>query len=353
MRKLLLTLLLIAAGIANATSIFYESFEYANHDGETPVGWVSDDSSWVCGYLEKDHNRKPHEGNWYAYANANDSWMFMELIMSPDLKYRYSFWAISDGEYDLEIWAGNGPSASQMTDMLVTMTINSDDYQRFSEYIETIAMDYQYFGIHALAHEGASYFTIDDIEVEMVGKFDIIVNPASINTIVAPGEQVEFHCRFTNLGYEPANVIITCYSEYFTDVHLFIDGTACTTFHAEPYESIELTGVATLSPDIEPGTTCWVDIVFSLDCDCATTMFTLMATAGYDSTDEIDINTISIYPNPSNGNVTIEGNGTVMITNTLGQVVLTKEIIDNEMITLERGVYFVTYHGATYKLIVR
>ena len=353
MKKLILTLLILfTARFAFADSILIEGFEYGNHDGETPVGWVCDDNSWLAGYLEKDHNRTPHAGNWYAYTNADDSWMFMDMFMSSELKYRYYLWAISDGEFDVEVWAGNGASVNEMTTMLFTQTINSDEYIRIAEYIETIASDYQFFGIHAIAHEGASTLTIDDITVNMVGKYDIIVNPANYYTLAAPGSQVEFDCVFTNLGYEPANTFITANSEYFTDVHLYKDGVACTSFHTEPDESVYFTGIATFTSDIELGSLGWVDIMFTLDCDCATTMFTLWATAGYESVDELNSAT-SIYPNPSKGNVTIEGNGVMTITNTLGQEIIRKEIVEKETVTLDNGVYFIKINDIIRKVIIQ
>ena len=355
MKRFVITLLiLLTSGIAFADSVFIEGFEYANHDGEVPVGWVCDDNSWLCGYLEKDHNRKPHAGNWYVYTDSDDSWMFMELYMNPELKYRYYFWAIADGEYDIEFWAGSGPSTDEMTTLLFTKTVNNDEYIRYSEYIEDLTNSYQYFGIRAIAHEGAFRLTIDDIEVDMVVKYEIAVNPTAIETVLAPGEQTEFSLVFYNLGFEPANVIIHPYSDYFTDITFSIDGTTCTTFHAEPDAAISLTGTATLLPDIEIGTRCWSDIFFVLDCNCATTMFTLWATAGYESTDEFGITTTSIYPNPSNGDVTIEGNGAVTITNILGQIVMHKEIVEKETVTLDSGIYFVRKDGEeAQKLIIR
>ena len=97
----------------------------------------------------------------------------------------------------------------------------------------------------------------------------------------------------------------------------------------------------------------WVDIMFTLDCDCATTMYTLWATAGYESIDESSSAT-SIYPNPSSGNLTIEGNGIMTVTNLVGQEVLKKEIIEKEIITLEKGVYFIKINdGISEKVIVQ
>ena len=354
MKKLYITfLILFAASIAYADSILIEGFEYANHDGETPVGWDVANNTWLAGYLEQDHNRIAHSGNWYAYTNSAESWMFMPLNMSTQLKYRFSLWAISDGGYQLEIWAGSGSYPSAMTQLLLSDIVSSSSYEKYSAYIEEIASDYEYFGIHAVSSYGDYVLTIDDIQVDMVGKYDITVDPANYYTTALPGTQVEFKCTFINLGYEPANVLITGNSEYFSDINLYKDGTACTAFHAEPDESVDFTGVATLNHNIGIGDVIWVDIFFTLDCDCATAMFTLWATA-YDSTEEYDIKATSIYPNPSSGNVTIEGSGVVTITNMLGQIVIQREIIDNETITLEKGMYFVRINdGLTEKLIVK
>jgi hypothetical protein len=61
----------------------------------------------------------------------------------------------------------------------------------------------------------------------------------------------------------------------------------------------------------------------------------------------------SIYPNPSTGNVTIEGDGNIMVFNTKGQMILTKENIGKETITLEKGIYYIKKNGGyTEKLIV-
>ena len=354
MKKLVFTLLILTlAMFSYADSIFYDGFEYANHDGQSPIGWNCADNSWLCGYLEKDHNRVAHSGNWYAYTDADESWMFMEMYSNSQLKYHYTFWAISDGEYDVEFWLGNGPSVEGMTHMLFSETINSGDYQHIAEYIQSIPSNYQYFGIHAVAHAGAYHLTIDDINIDMVPKYAITVDPATIDTIAAPGEQISYNLRFINIGYEPSDVIISPSSDYFTDIHLYKDGEACTTFYVEAFESVDFTGVATLRPEVGIGTRVWIDILFALSCDCATTMFTLWATAGNLSVEETGYSALNIYPNPSNGMLTIEGDGWVTIMNVLGQEIFCKEIIDKEIVTLEKGIYFVRKEqGRATKIIV-
>lgn len=341
MKKSLLTLFIcLIASFSFADSVLIEGFEYGNHDLEVPVGWTCDDNSWLAGKFPKDHNRIPHAGNWYAFTDADDSWMFMECFMSSALKYRYSFWGISDGAYDVEIWAGSGPSPSEMTTLLMARTVNNGEYQRFSEYIETVAMDYQYFGIHAVAHEGAYHLTIDDIYIDMVGKYDFAATPATADTVLYPGSQASFHFDVQNLGYEPITVLFNPSTDFFNNFHYYVEGSACTSFHLEPDETKHVVVEATLLSSIPVGTYCWLDVMLVLDCDCATAMTTLWVTviepAGLE-----EHHIKSIYPNPAKGQFSIEGTGLVTVTNTLGQTVLNQWIEGKETLQLPKGIYIV------------
>ena len=62
--------------------------------------------------------------------------------------------------------------------------------------------------------------------------------------------------------------------------------------------------------------------------------------------------TLTVYPNPAKDRVTIEGMGTAIITNALGQIVLTKEIDGKTTIELPQGLYFVKMNGVTRKVVV-
>lgn len=277
-KSLFILLICLAPAFVFASSIFYDGFEYANQDMTVPVGWSCDDQSWLCGYLDKDHNRSPHSGNWYAFTNAEESWMFMPTYFNSQLKYRFSCWAASDGTYELEFWFGNEDNASQMTQLLFTTTVSGGQYENISAYIETVSADYQYFGIHAIASEGAYHLTIDDINVDMVNKYEFITSPNSASTSLYPGEQTSFRFYVQNLGYEPIDVIFSPSQEYFTDIHFTVEGNLCTRFHLEPDETKLVTTEATLRPTVEPGTQCFLDIMLVLDCNCATSMTTLWVT---------------------------------------------------------------------------
>lgn len=279
MKKTLIVLLMCFAPVFTfASSVFYDSFEYANHDLTVPMGWTCEDQSWLCGYMDKDHNRTAHSGNWYAFTNADDAWMFMPMWMSSQLKYRFSSWVISDGSYELEFWAGNEDNVGHMSQHLFTVTVSGGQYEYFSEYIETITTDFQYFGIHAIAAEGAYHLTIDDVNVDMVNKYEFITTPSTAYTSLYPGEQVTFRFDVTNLGYEPIDVIFFPSHEYFTDIHFTVEGNLCTTFHLEPNETKQVITEATLLSSVIPGTTCFLDILLDLDCSCATAMTTLWVT---------------------------------------------------------------------------
>ena len=59
-----------------------------------------------------------------------------------------------------------------------------------------------------------------------------------------------------------------------------------------------------------------------------------------------------VYPNPAKGRFTVEGAGTMTVTNTLGQTVLTQEIDEKATVELPQGMYFVKLGGATRKIVV-
>lgn len=62
--------------------------------------------------------------------------------------------------------------------------------------------------------------------------------------------------------------------------------------------------------------------------------------------------TFEIYPNPAKDRFTVEGTGTMTVTNTLGQTVLTQEIDEKATVELPQGMYFVKLGGATRKVVV-
>lgn len=345
-------LILFVARGAFAEKILNEGFEYGNHDGETPVGWTCDDASWLCGYQDKDHNRKPHTGSWYVYTDADESWMFMPLYMSHLLQYNFSYWAISDGNYSVEIWAGTDASAGSMAQLVFSDTVNSGFYEYFSTHIETINDNYDYVGIHAVANDAAYHLTIDDIIIEEIYQYDFYSSPASFDTVASAGSTVSFRCKMVSRGFETVQIYMTPHSEFFTNTHFFVDEVMTSSFPISYGETVMIKGETTLRPNIEPGTLCWIDVMFDIDCGCSSAMFTLWATVTSDGIEENHLE-MAVYPNPSNGNVTIEGDGFITIFNAFGQEILTREIIGKETISLEKGVYFIKRKdSSTEKLIV-
>ena len=62
----------------------------------------------------------------------------------------------------------------------------------------------------------------------------------------------------------------------------------------------------------------------------------------------------SIYPNPATTNITVKGEGSMEIVNTLGQVVVSEQVNGQANINvanLESGLYFVRMNDATQKFI--
>ena len=67
---------------------------------------------------------------------------------------------------------------------------------------------------------------------------------------------------------------------------------------------------------------------------------------------ENEATTFKVYPNPAEDRFTVEGSGTMTITNALGQTLLTREIDGKTTIELPKGLYFVKLGEATRKVVV-
>ncbi len=309
MKKALFTLMAcLVAATSRAGSILIEGFEYANHDMAVPVGWTSNDESWVCGYLEKDHNRIPHTGNWYAFTKSEESWMFIPMYLLQGIHYRFTCWAISDGDYLLEYWAGPSANAASMHTLLLSASVGSGVYESFSSYVETIPEGCEYVGIRAVANEGASYLTIDDIEVDMVEQYTFVAEAISGDTVMYPGSQGSFRFFVENTGYDALDITAHPSNEFFTDFSCQFNGTTGMTFHAEPAEVVEVTITATLRPEIEPGSVAWLDIPMTIPCNCNTALVTFWVTPlGPTIVSEDNTPSISVFPNPATDFIDVEG----------------------------------------------
>lgn len=79
---------------------------------------------------------------------------------------------------------------------------------------------------------------------------------------------------------------------------------------------------------------------------------TVLSTLPYDQVAENQRTSFKIYPNPAKGNVTIEGTGLLIVTNALGQTMMTKEINGKAKMELPQGMYFVKLGNETRKVVV-
>ena len=67
---------------------------------------------------------------------------------------------------------------------------------------------------------------------------------------------------------------------------------------------------------------------------------------------ENEATAFKVYPNPAKDRFTIEGSGTMTVTNTLGQTILTRMIDGKTTVELPQGMYFVKLGGVTRKIVV-
>lgn len=347
MKKSLLTFLTcIIATVTFASNLLTESFEYANHDFTPPVGWTCTDDAWLCGYMEKDHNRLPYSGNWYAFSNADDAWLYMPMYLLESMRYRFSLWAISDGDFQLEFWAGSAPDPENMHTQFSSTTISGGEYERVSVYVETIPANSQYFAIRALAGDRSTYLTIDDVEVDMVEQYDFTSEPITGDTAMYPGTHATFRFLVHNIGYDPVDITMHPSTEFFTDFMGIVNGNTGMTFPTQPNETVEVTILATLRPEIEPGTIAWLDIQMTIPCNCNTSMVTFWVTPlDITNTAENNASRIAVYPNPAADFVMVEAEGLrqVMVVDLMGEVMMEvpveKDCITIGLNHLKRGLY--------------
>ena len=72
----------------------------------------------------------------------------------------------------------------------------------------------------------------------------------------------------------------------------------------------------------------------------------------YDRIAESTSKPLRVYPNPTNGMVTVEGTGHLVVLNTLGQTIKELDLDGQAMVELPRGIYFVRLNGTVKKLVV-
>ena len=310
--KKLLTLLIacLTAGAASAGNILNESFEYANHEYASPIGWICNDTSWQCGYLEKDHNRLPHTGNWYAFTNDDEAWMFMPVNLITCMHYRFNTWAITDGQYTLSFWAGAAPNREAMIHPLFSENIGIHNYIQVSAYLEEVPEGCEYIGICGVKLQDGSFLTIDDIDIDMVEQYQFEANAVTGDTAMYPGTQALFRFIIRNTGYDPVSVTVHPSDEFFTDFSFYSEDLCTTTFDLQPDEIAKVVVYATLRPEVEPGTVVWLDISMTIPCNCNTALVAFWVTPlETTQTHENHTPQISVYPNPATDYVTVEGEG--------------------------------------------
>ena len=108
----------------------------------------------------------------------------MPFSLFTRMQYRFSCWTISDGEFQLEFWAGDAPHPDNMHTLLLHTVINSDVYEKCSSYVDTIPSGCQYIAIHAKANPGATHLTIDDIEIDMLEQYTFEAEEITGDTVL-------------------------------------------------------------------------------------------------------------------------------------------------------------------------
>ena len=72
----------------------------------------------------------------------------------------------------------------------------------------------------------------------------------------------------------------------------------------------------------------------------------------WDAVGESSVESLNVYPNPTQGQITVEGTGLMVVVNLLGQEVLSQQIDGKATIELPKGIYLVRVNNAMSKVVV-
>jgi len=248
---LMMTLLLVGSGFAQV--LVEETFENGNADGQPPVGWICNDGGWKCGYQEKDHNRIPHEGDWYVYSTYNtDVWMYKEINVTADVWYKVSFWHVTNpgDQFDLQVKVGNSPTPEGMTHPILSMVVDNDEYQQAMGVFQPTVSGTRYVGFHSVANNLQWYMSLDDIVIEEVEPYNFKINKLTPDTTAYFGEPVKLRFSVTNTGAMHENVTLSVLTSSDLQGVFYVDGSQVTSLQIPFGESVEVDAVATLPLDL-------------------------------------------------------------------------------------------------------
>lgn len=256
----LLVLLFMVSG-AFAQVIVNETFENGNTVEQPPVGWVCTDGGWKAGITIADDNiargRKPHEGDWYMYAQYNtDVWIYKEINATAGNYYRVSFWYATwhVDHFNLEVKAGASANPSAMTVTAVPeMIVDNEDYRQTSGVFQAQSSGTYYVGFHSVADNGPWYLSIDDVVIEQTGQYFFNVEQLTPDTTVYFGEPAYLRFRLSNTG--SLNDTYQFASTGVLPVEFYQDGTQVTQVGVPYNTSVDMIAKVTLPMTLTDGET--------------------------------------------------------------------------------------------------
>jgi hypothetical protein len=258
-----------------ADTIFNDGFEFGNTENLPPVGWISDDGRWTCGHFENDHNRIPHQGDWYIFTDAEDCWLFLSMDLIQSLQYNFSFWVVTDGSFNVEILCGNQALPASMTDTIRSLTtVESGAYEQLSSFFVANSNGPSYIGIHSYGNAGSTYMSIDDVAVDILLEYDFVVEAITGDTSLYLGEEGAFRFSIRNTGFLSERVVISGSNEFLSNPTFFVEGEQVSSLDIEPATTVIVDVTAHLPESTIPNSVIWLDVMVSSTHNCHTGLAT-------------------------------------------------------------------------------
>ena len=351
MKKVFLTAIIcLLARYAFAEVIFHDSFEYANTEGNTPVGWYDDAHGWASRQFEHEHNCKPHNGNWYAYTQADEAWLFTPVTFLTHLHYQVSLWTVSEGAFQLEMcYCRDKTPESAETIIMPLSEVNFEEYQEMRGDIEPLETLEGYFGIHVIK-AGGTALCIDDVTIAQTFQYAFEVKAVTTDTIALEyGETAYFKFNVYNIGYDTETLTLYGSDEMFTDIHFTCEGEEVGRFDIAPNEVKSFDVEATLRNEECPYPIAWIDVIVSSTHNCNTGMATFYAHPKKPTSVSEQSANVQVFPNPCSDFMKIEVSGFQQVTiyDVNGRCLLQSHETQLDLRALPSGRYFMTINTDT------
>lgn len=331
---------------------YFEGFESGYTNGNTVAGCITEIdvqgvSNWKTNNTATSFNRAPRTGNWNAFLlYSNENWMLIPVQLNGGTSYTVQVFArqnTDDTDTELSISYGNIGTVAGMTNTIVAPTgIVDGNYQEITGAFTPTTTGVYYVGIKGDVDYSAFSLSIDDIKITETSAACVSPNSLTANNITESSAKLSW----------TENGAATQWQIEWGEED-FNQGTGTLVVTSDnPYT---LNGL-----DEDEDYEFYVRSICSVGDTSAWSSAFEFETEETSGISEILNESVRVFPNPSNGVITVESNKThlnLSICDLSGNVVYQCFMVSKQKAIdlkhIEKGVYFLKIEDKSLKIVVK